>query len=156
MVRMVRLQRNSCAISLVALVSTQACDDRERRNHHLLADHAHRFADRVILGQVMHELREAADLLERFAPHRNGLPKARARHPEREPRHDAGQKLVVGRLRRQARPEARIGLAAIDAGDEPHAGLLQFADHIAQIARARRSRRCRQTPAHHAAPRAAC
>ena len=150
MLRIVRLQRSSCAISLRRARFDTGMRDGERRNHHLLADHAHSLADRMVLGEMPHERRETADFFERIAPHRDGLSEAGPRQPERQAGHHAGQKLVVGRLDRQARPEPRIGLSAIHAGDEAHTRLLQFADHVAQIVRARRSRRCRRTPARRA------
>jgi hypothetical protein len=55
--------------------------------------------------------------------------------PSARPDHHARKELVVGRHRRQARPEPRIGLAPIEARHQPDAGPLQLADHVAQIVR---------------------
>jgi hypothetical protein len=47
--------------------------DDERRNHDPRPDLPHRFAERVILGEVMRETREAADAFERRARDRDRL-----------------------------------------------------------------------------------
>ena len=107
--------------------------DREIGEHGLHAEAAHRFAERVIVGELVLDRLETADRFKRRAAQGDGGADARPRHFQRHAGNDIWQEAVIDAHGAEAGPQTGHGQAAIEAGDKADAGLGQGIGQFAKI-----------------------
>ncbi len=108
-------------------------DDRTLRHMAAVTGVANRTAEVVVVGQLVGENGEAADLLQHIATQRHSRAETGIRHPQPQTRQNIGQKLIVYSHGRQPRPQGPCGRACVKAGHETDRGIGERSHHLVEV-----------------------